>query len=92
MNAENENTRHLDAQEAVQVLQNFLAVHQVDGVKIALLAALQSFALNEKKGILDIAVTEEELAALFDDLVGLVAAVQELAAQGKVSGIPHRQA
>jgi len=89
MNPVNNFPAPFNPREPVQVLQDFLAAHRTDQIQLVLMAALQGYALNEHEGFLKLNVSVEEITTLFDDLVDLVTALEELSAQGKITGNPR---
>ncbi|MET3982036.1 hypothetical protein ABIB62_004652 [Mucilaginibacter sp. UYP25] len=88
MNSDNNFPGQSNTDEPLKVLQAFFNAHSVDAVKLALLTALQGYALNEKKGFLEPGFSEEDITEMFDSLIALVAAVEKLTIQGRIEGIP----
>lgn len=72
---------------ARQVLELFYDRYGVDKVRLVLLASFQGYALNDKKGFLDLGASEREVAEVFDGLIELVVAVRVLMEEGKVEGV-----
>ena len=72
---------------ARQVLDLFYDRYNVDMVRLVLLESFQGYALNDRKGILDLGVGEQEVAEVFDGLIELVVAVRVLIEEGKVEGV-----
>lgn len=52
-----------------------------------LLESFQGYALNDKKGFLELGIGEEEVGEVFDGLIELVVAVRVLMEEGKVEGV-----
>ncbi|QDW25228.1 hypothetical protein FFJ24_010560 [Pedobacter sp. KBS0701] len=72
---------------AQQVLELFYDRYNVDKVKLVLLESFQGYALNDKKGFLELGIGEEEVGEVFDGLIELVVAVRVLMEEGKVEGV-----
>jgi hypothetical protein len=72
---------------AQQVLELFYDNYSVDKIKLVLLESFQGYALNDKKGFLDLGVSEQEVGEVFDGLIELVVAVRTLMKDGKVEGV-----
>jgi hypothetical protein len=72
---------------AQQVLTIFYNHYTIDKIKLTLLESFQGFALNDKKGFLELNISEQEVSEVFDGLIDLVTAVRTLIEQGKIEGI-----
>lgn len=72
---------------AQQVLELFYDHYSVDKVKLVLLESFQGFALNDKKGFLELNISKQEVSEVFDGLIELVVAVRVLMEEGKVEGV-----
>lgn len=72
---------------AQQVLTIFYDHYSVDKIRLTLLESFQGYALNEKKGFLELNISEQEVSDVFDGLIELVTAVRTLMVQGKIEGI-----
>ena len=72
---------------AQKVLELFYDRYNVDKVKLVLLASFRGYALNDRKGFLDLGAGEQEVAEVFDGLIELVVAVRVLMEEGKVEGV-----
>lgn len=81
------NSRNLSLKTAQQVLESFYEHYSVDKIKLTLLESFQGYALNDKKGFLDLNISEQEVSDVFDGLIDLVTAVRTLIEQGKIEGI-----
>lgn len=81
------NSRNLSLKTAQQVLESFYEHYSVDKIKLTLLESFQGYALNDKKGFLDLNISEQEVSNVFDGLIDLVTAVRTLIEQGKIEGI-----
>lgn len=72
---------------AQQVLTMFYDHYSLDSIKLTLLESYQGYALNDKKGFLELNISEQEVSDVFDGLIELVTAVQTLIDQGKIEGV-----
>jgi len=72
---------------AQQVLTMFYDHYSLDSIKLALLESYQGYALNDKKGFLELNISEQEVSDVFDGLIELVTAVRTLMEQGKIEGV-----
>ncbi|CAH0135380.1 hypothetical protein SRABI27_00140 [Pedobacter sp. Bi27] len=81
------NSRNLSLKTAQQVLESFYEHYNVDKIKLTLLESFQGYALNEKKGFLELKISEQEVSDVFDSLIDLVTAVRTLMEQGKIEGV-----
>ncbi|WP_307530806.1 hypothetical protein [Pedobacter sp. W3I1] len=72
---------------AQQVLESFYEHYNVDKIKLTLLESFQGYSLNEKKGFLELNISEQEVSDVFDGLIELVTAVRTLIEQGKIEGV-----
>ncbi|MGM9475231.1 hypothetical protein ACS5PU_02330 [Pedobacter sp. GSP4] len=72
---------------AQQVLEAFYGRYGLDSVRLILLESFQAYALNDKKGFLELGISEEEVAEVFDGLIGLVGAVLVLMEEGRIDGL-----
>ena len=87
MSAAPNDAENLNSQTPVQVLKLFFDHHSTDQVRLTLLETMQGYALNEKKGFLDLNMDEQQIAEVFDGLIALVGAVQTLMDDGKIAGM-----
>lgn len=87
MNAAGDYAEKAGLKKAHEVLELFYGKYGVDRVRLVLLSVLQAYALNDKKGFLDLNIGEVEVAEVFDGLVDLVAAVRALMEEGKIVGV-----
>ncbi|SFA41305.1 hypothetical protein SAMN04488511_102295 [Pedobacter suwonensis] len=74
-------------ESAREVLELFYGSYGVDRVRLVLFSVFQAYALNDRKGFLNMDTSEGEVAELFDGLVGLVAAVEVLMESGRIEGV-----
>ncbi|CAH0135260.1 hypothetical protein SRABI36_02532 [Pedobacter sp. Bi36] len=81
------NSRNLSLKTTQQVLESFYEHYNVDKIKLTLLESFQGYALNEKKGFLELKISEQEVSDVFDSLIDLVTAVRTLMEQGKIEGV-----
>ncbi|MDQ0640076.1 hypothetical protein QF042_003641 [Pedobacter sp. W3I1] len=81
------NSRNLSLKTAQQVLESFYEHYNVDKIKLTLLESFQGYSLNEKKGFLELNISEQEVSDVFDGLIELVTAVRTLIEQGKIEGV-----
>lgn len=81
------NSRNLSLKTAQQVLESFYEHYSVDKIKLTLLESFQGYALNDKKGFLDLNISEQEVSEVFDGLIDLATAVRTLMEQGKIEGV-----
>jgi hypothetical protein len=72
---------------AQEVLELFYGKYSADKIKMVLLESFQAYALNDKKGFLELGISDWEVAEVFDGLVDLVAAVRVLMEEGKILGV-----
>ncbi len=72
---------------AQQVLELFYDHYSIDKIKLTLLESFQGYALNDKKGFLELNISEQEVSDVFDGLIDLVTAVRTLMVQGKIEGV-----
>ena len=72
---------------AQQVLEVFYDSYSLEKVKLVLLEVFQGYALNDKKGFLELGISEQEVGEVFDGLIELVGAVRTLAEQGETDGL-----
>jgi len=72
---------------AQQMLELFYDHYSIDKIKLTLLESFQGYALNDKKGFLELNISEQEVSDVFDGLIDLVTAVRTLMEQGKIEGI-----
>lgn len=72
---------------AQQVLELFYRHYSDHKIKLTLLESFQGYALNDKKGFLELNISEQEVSDVFDGLIDLVTAVRTLMEQGKIEGI-----
>ncbi|WP_316824724.1 hypothetical protein [Pedobacter miscanthi] len=72
---------------AQQVLELFYGKYSADKVKLVLLESFQGYALNDRKGFLDLGIGEQEVSEVFDGLIELVMAVWTLMEEGKIEGV-----
>jgi hypothetical protein len=79
MSAAPNDVENLNSQTPVQVLKSFFDHHSTDQVRLTLLQTMQGYALNEKKGFLDLNMDEQQIA--------LVGAVETLMDDGKIAGM-----
>jgi hypothetical protein len=87
MSAAPNDAENLNSQTPVQVLKSFFDHHSADQVRLTLLQTMQGYALNEKKGFLDLNMDEQQIAEVFDGLIALVGAVETLMDDGKIAGM-----
>jgi hypothetical protein len=87
MSAAPNDVENLNSQTPVQVLKSFFDHHSTDQVRLTLLQTMQGYALNEKKGFLDLNMDEQQIAEVFDGLIALVGAVETLMDDGKIAGM-----
>ena len=74
-------------ESAREVLELFYGSYGADKVRLVLFSVFQAYALNDKKGFLNMDIGEGEVAELFDGLVELVAAVGVLMESGRIEGV-----
>ena len=72
---------------AQQVLELFYDKFSVDKIRLTLLESFQGYALNDKKGFLELNISEQEVCDVFDGLIELVVAVRTLMEEGKIEGV-----
>lgn len=72
---------------AQQALEVFCESYSLEKVKLVLLEVFQGYALNDKKGFLELGISEQEVGEVFDGLIELVGAVRTLAEQGETDGL-----
>ncbi|WP_156131521.1 hypothetical protein [Pedobacter kyungheensis] len=72
---------------AQQVLEVFCESYSLEKVKLVLLEVFQGYALNDKKGFLELGISEQEVGEVFDGLIELVGAVRTLVEQGETDGL-----
>ena len=72
------------AQQAIEV---FCESYSLEKVKLVLLEVFQGYVLNDKKGFLELGISEQEVGEVFDGLIELVGAVRTLAEQGETDGL-----
>jgi hypothetical protein len=81
------NSGSTSLKKAQQVLELFFDHYTSDKIKLVLLESFQGYALNEKRGFLELNIGEQEVSDVFDGLVDLVTAVRTLMEQGKIEGV-----
>lgn len=81
------NPRCPSLKTAQQVLELFYDHYSIDKIKLVLLESFQGYALNDKKGFLELNISEQEVSDVFDGLIELVTAVRTLIEEGKIVGI-----
>ncbi|QNN42953.1 hypothetical protein [Pedobacter roseus] len=72
---------------AHQVLELFYGKYSVDKIKLVLLESFQGYALNEKKGFLNLGISEQDVGEVFDGLIEMVEAVRALIEDGNIDGL-----
>jgi len=75
---------------ARQVLELFYDHYGIDKIRLVLLEVFQGYLLNDKKGFLELGISEEEVGEVFDGLIGLVGAVRALMEEGVIEGIGRK--
>ena len=70
-----------------KVLELFFDNYNLDKIKLVLLDSFQGYALNDKKGLLELNISEQEVSEVFDGLIELVLAVRTLMDEGKIEGV-----
>jgi hypothetical protein len=87
MTSSDYNSGSTSLKTAQQVLELFYDHYSVDRIKLTLLESFQGYTLNDKKGFLQLNISEQEVSDVFDGLIDLVAAVRTLMEQGKIEGM-----
>ncbi|KIA90923.1 hypothetical protein OC25_23780 [Pedobacter kyungheensis] len=77
----------IDLKSAQQLLEAFYDGYSTEKVKLVLLEAFQGYALNNRKGFLELGISEQEVCEVFDGLIELVGAVRVLMDWGKIEGL-----
>ncbi len=72
------------AQQAIEV---FCESYSLEKVKLVLLEVFQGYVLNDKKGFLELGISEQEVGEVFDGLIELVGALRTLVEQGETDGL-----
>ncbi|TBO42244.1 hypothetical protein [Pedobacter kyonggii] len=87
MTSSDYNSGSTSLKTAQQVLELFYRHYSDHKIKLVLLESFQGYALNDKRGFLELNISEQEVGDVFDGLIELVTAVRTLMEQGKIEGM-----